>query len=191
MGNPIDEVLARIWAGVSGDPAPLAAVQLTGTDPQLPSTFAVATAATAAVAATTLSAARLWRERAGTAEDPMVRVDAREAAIAFRSERYLRVDGAPLPALDRLTGDYLARDGWVRLHCNYPNHRDAALRALGLSDDTISAPTIPMRCRPRSADAMPSRSRRRSTPPAARRRPSGHPRSGTPIHRASPSRRFP
>ena len=137
MGNPIDEVLARIWAGVSGDPAALAAVHLTGADPQLPSTFAVATAATAAVAATTLSAARLWRERAGTAEDPMVRVDAREAAIAFRSERYLRVDGAPLPALDRLTGDYLARDGWVRLHCNYPNHRDAALRALGLRTDDL------------------------------------------------------
>lgn len=139
MGNPIAEALARIWAGVSGDPAALPAVHVTGADPQLPSTFAVATAATAAVAVTTLSAARLWRERDGTDEDPMVRVDAREAAIAFRSERYLRIGGAPLPALDRLTGDYLARDGWVRLHCNYPNHRDAALRALGLSTDDPDA----------------------------------------------------
>jgi crotonobetainyl-CoA:carnitine CoA-transferase CaiB-like acyl-CoA transferase len=106
---------------------------------KLPSTFAVATAATATVAAATLSAARLWRERDGTDEDPMVRVDARDAAIAFRSERYLRIDGAPLPALDRLTGDFPARDGWVRLHCNYPNHRNAALRALGLSTDDPDA----------------------------------------------------
>ena len=66
-------------------------IALTGAEPALPSSFAVGTAAQAAIAAAALAAARLWRVRAGRRQ--RVSVDMRDAAIEFRSERYLRVDG--------------------------------------------------------------------------------------------------
>jgi len=133
VADGISRALADLWTSVGGEPEALNSVDVTGSDPVLPSPFAVGTAATVSVAATCLAAARLWRVRGGPAEDPGVRVSARASSMAFRSERYLRIDGAPPPVWDQLTGDYHARDGWVRLHCNYANHRDAALKALGVS----------------------------------------------------------
>ncbi|GAA3098950.1 CoA transferase [Streptosporangium carneum] len=59
-------------------------------------------------------------------------MDVREAAVAFRDERHFRVDGAGLNPWAAVSGDYRTVDGWVRLHCNFDHHRDAALAALGL-----------------------------------------------------------
>jgi crotonobetainyl-CoA:carnitine CoA-transferase CaiB-like acyl-CoA transferase len=65
-----------------------------------------------------------------------IAVDLRHAAAALRSARYLRIDGAPpREPFDRLSGLYEACDGWVFLHCNFANHREAALAALGLPGD--------------------------------------------------------
>src|SRR6185369_11105092 len=49
-----------------------------------------------------------------------------------RSERYLRVDGKPPPpAWDAIAGIYKTRDGrFVRLHTNFPHHRDAVCKVL-------------------------------------------------------------
>jgi hypothetical protein len=138
-------VLAEIWAGLDGDPAAVDGVAFTGADPVLPSVYAVGTAAAGVVAAATLAAARLWHARRMSLPQPVswpqpqVTVDTRAAAVAFRSERYLRVDGVSPQAWDELSGDYASGAGWVRLHCNYPNHRDAALRALGLPPDANRA----------------------------------------------------
>jgi crotonobetainyl-CoA:carnitine CoA-transferase CaiB-like acyl-CoA transferase len=38
----------------------------------------------------------------------------------------------PPPPWDAIAGDYLASDGWIRLHTNAPAHRAAALRVLGV-----------------------------------------------------------
>lgn len=57
-------------------------------------------------------------------------VDPVHAAVAFRSERHLRINGEAPSFWDPLTGDYRAADGVVRLHCNYPAHRAAALTVL-------------------------------------------------------------
>ncbi|WP_244302499.1 CoA transferase [Microbispora triticiradicis] len=65
--------------------------------------------------------------------DPEVAIDVRHAAVAFQSERHFRTDGKPMDVWAALSGDYPASDGWVRLHCNFDHHRDAALRALGLA----------------------------------------------------------
>src|SRR5580692_11856413 len=72
------------------DETMLSDIALTGAEPALPSSFAVGTAAQTAIAAAALAAARLWRLRAGRRQ--RVSVDMRDAAIEFRSERYLRVD---------------------------------------------------------------------------------------------------
>ena len=57
----------------------------------------------------------------------------RHAAIEFRSERYMRIAGKPPgPVWDKIAGVYRTGDGrYVRLHTNFPHHRDGMLKLLG------------------------------------------------------------
>lgn len=129
------KVLEKLWAGHGHDPAALSAVELTGNEPVLPSSFAVGTAMQASVAASALAAAEIWRARTGKTQ--RIGVDMRAAAIAARSERYLTVDGGPAPELwDKIAGAYECGDGrYVRLHTNFPHHRDGVLKLLGCAYD--------------------------------------------------------
>ncbi|QUQ72023.1 CoA transferase [Kutzneria sp. CA-103260] len=114
----------------------LTGVTVTGSDPVLPGRFKVGELAATCVGATTLAAAGLLRERSGV--DSAVAVDVRAAAVAFRSERHLRVNGLVSGDMSPLSGDYEAADGWVRLQCNYPHLRRAAVDALGALDSRES-----------------------------------------------------
>ena len=129
------DVLASLWKLAGQDMAALADIDLPGIEPVLPSSFAVGTAAQASIAASALAAAELWRLKTGARQ--RVRVPMRDAAIEFRSERYLRVDGAPPPDLwDKIAGTYRCGDGrWVRLHTNFPHHRDGVLALLKCEHD--------------------------------------------------------
>jgi len=122
--------LARLWRDGGQPDAALSSVELSGAEPVLPSSFAIGTAAQASIAAAALAAADLLRLRGG--HDQMVSVDMRDAAIEFRSERYLRVDGeAPKDPWDKIAGLYRCGDGrWLRLHTNFPHHRDGVLKLL-------------------------------------------------------------
>jgi crotonobetainyl-CoA:carnitine CoA-transferase CaiB-like acyl-CoA transferase len=123
------EILSDIWTSIGGEAAALDALTLTGDEPQLPSSFRVAAAAQVSVAVTALAAAGIWKMRRGEAQD--VAVDMRHAVVECRSERYLRVDGKPPPpAWDAIAGVYKTRDGFVRLHTNFPHHRDAVCKVL-------------------------------------------------------------
>ncbi|MDO9294614.1 CoA transferase [Bradyrhizobium sp.] len=124
------EILADIWTSAGGEPSALDAVTLDGEEPQLPSSFRVAAAAQASIAATGLAAAQIWQMRSGQAQG--VAVDMRHAVVECRSERYLRVDGRPPPpAWDAIAGIYKTRDArFVRLHTNFSHHRDAVCKVL-------------------------------------------------------------
>jgi crotonobetainyl-CoA:carnitine CoA-transferase CaiB-like acyl-CoA transferase len=124
------EILEAIWTAAGGDPAALDAVTLTGEEPQLPSSFRVAAAAQASIAAAGLAAAHVWKLRSGQSQG--VAVDMRHAVVECRSERYLRVDGKPPgPAWDAIAGIYRTRDQrFVRLHTNFRHHRDAVCKLL-------------------------------------------------------------
>src|SRR6266404_1415905 len=124
------EILADLWTSAGGDLAALDAVTLTGEEPQLPSSFRVAAAAQASIAAAGLAAAQIWKLRSGQSQD--VAVDMRHAIVECRSERYLRVDGKPPPpAWDAIAGIYRTRDQrFVRLHTNFRHHRDAVCQVL-------------------------------------------------------------
>jgi crotonobetainyl-CoA:carnitine CoA-transferase CaiB-like acyl-CoA transferase len=124
------EILADLWTLAGGDPAALDAVTLTGEEPQLPSSFRVAAAAQAGIAAAGLAAAEIWRLRSGQLQQ--VAVDMQHAVVECRSERYLRVDGKPSDmAWDAIAGVYKTRDQrFVRLHTNFRHHRDAACKVL-------------------------------------------------------------
>jgi hypothetical protein len=106
-----------------------------GGDPVLPTPFRIGAAAAAAVAATGLAAAELWEIRTGRRQQ--VTVDVRQATASLRSGRYLKLAGARISAAqNRIMGVYATRDGrWSYLHCNFPNHRAAALGVLGVPED--------------------------------------------------------
>jgi len=133
------DVLNDLWTSLGLPPAALAQVALaqvalTGAEPALPSSFAIGTAARASIAAVGLAAAEVFRHRGGGAQT--VAVAMRDAAIEFRSERYLRIDDGPAPELwDAIAGLYRCRDGWVRIHTNFPHHRDGILALLGIAHD--------------------------------------------------------
>ncbi|MBI5130481.1 MAG: CoA transferase [Rhodopseudomonas palustris] len=129
MQSPRD-LLAELWTSVGGDAAALTRVTLTGDEPQLPSSFRVDAAAQVSIAASAMAAAKIWEMRSGQAQD--VGVDIRAAAIECRSERYLRRDGEPPPPMwDPIAGVYQVKGGrHVRLHTNFPHHRDAVCKVL-------------------------------------------------------------
>jgi crotonobetainyl-CoA:carnitine CoA-transferase CaiB-like acyl-CoA transferase len=127
--------LATLWSAAQGDPAALAHASIAGRDPALPSVYRCGTAAAATIAAAALAAAELWRLRTGRRQQ--VTVDMRAAAAAFRSERYLRINGSSAPEIwGRIAGFYETGDGrWIQLHTNFPHHRDGVLKLLGAADD--------------------------------------------------------
>ncbi len=130
--------LTHLWQAATQSAEALSNVRLTGADPVLPSSFAIGTAAQASIAASALAAAELWRLRGGRQQ--VVTVDMRHAAIEFRSERYFRVDGkASAEFWDKIAGTYRCGDGrWVRLHTNFPHHRDGVLALLASDYDRAS-----------------------------------------------------
>lgn len=129
------EILSDLWRLAGGEPSALSAVTLTGEEPQLPSSFRVAAAAQASMAASGLAAAEIWRMRRGESQE--VAVDIRHAVVECRSERYLRVDGKPPPPTWGPTaGIYRTRDGrFVRLHTNFPHHRAAVCKVLNCAEE--------------------------------------------------------
>ncbi len=128
--DPAD-VLIELWSDAGLDDEALEDIAFTGSEPVLPSSFAVGTAAQATIGAAALASAELWRLRTGRRQ--RVTVAMRNAAIEFRSERYLRVDGKdPDDHHDQIAGLYRCGDGrWARLHTNLPHHCDGLLQLLG------------------------------------------------------------
>ena len=104
-----------------------------GADPVFRTPFRVATAGAAALAACGVAAARLWELRGGRAQP--VSVNLRAAAASLRSATYMLIDGQPLPPVwDPFSGFYPVREGWINIHCNFVNHRAAALGVLGVDE---------------------------------------------------------
>lgn len=121
-------------AGVQPDWA--RSVEITGgADPILPTSFRIGEVGAAALAAVGVAVSELWALRTGRRQP--IGVDTRRATASLRSGHYLQLNGAAMPT-DRNTimGVYPARDGrWSYLHCNFPNHRAAALDVLGVPED--------------------------------------------------------
>ena len=126
--------LESFWSATGGDAAALDQVRFTGAG-QLPSPFPVTDFAAAAMAAAGLAAAALTdgldRGQRGPTD---VQIDRRLASFWFGLS--VRPQGWELPPIwDAVAGDYRARDGWIRLHTNAPQHRAAALAVLQVAPD--------------------------------------------------------
>ncbi len=93
----------------------------------LPSNLQVNELACGAVAAAALSAADLRQAQTVTVEPAQV-------SVAFRNDQLQTIDGEHAAVFKSHSGFFQTKDGWVRLHGNYPHHRQRLLEALGLPD---------------------------------------------------------
>ena len=121
-------------AGLQADRADT--VEFTGgTDPVLPTPFRIGVAGAATLAATGLAVADLWEIRTGRRQS--LGVDLRRAAASLRSGHYMKLgEGEVSTRRNSIMGVYPTKDGrWSYLHCNFPNHRAAALSVLGVAED--------------------------------------------------------
>ncbi|MDE2684681.1 MAG: CoA transferase [Chloroflexota bacterium] len=101
----------------------------------MPTPFRIGETASASLAAVGLAVSDLWELRTGRRQE--IAINARRATASLRSGQYLKLGGAPV-ARERpsVMGVYPAKNGrWSYLHCNFPNHRDAALGVLGVPED--------------------------------------------------------
>lgn len=98
----------------------------------LPARTAVAGLALRSVRAASRSAALLAGANTTT-------LSAERIAVAYSSERHLRVGGHSPEAFAPLSGFFRTADGWVRTHGNYPHHAAALRQALALDSDADKA----------------------------------------------------
>ena len=135
MPTSPEAAIAALWRDLDLPADALGQLRLTGANPALPSSFAVGTAAQASIAASGLAAALVGTIR-GLPEQT-VSVDMRHAVTEFHSERWLLVDGKEQgDRWDKIAGTYQCGDArWVRLHTNFPHHREGVLRLLGCEYD--------------------------------------------------------
>src|SRR5438067_6026940 len=111
-------------------------VEITGdADPILPTSFRIGETSAAALAAVGLAVSDLWELRTGRRQQ--IAVDTRRATASLRSGQYMKMDGAPVSTeRNTIMGVYPARNGrWSYIHANFPNHRAAALKVLGVPED--------------------------------------------------------
>jgi crotonobetainyl-CoA:carnitine CoA-transferase CaiB-like acyl-CoA transferase len=139
MTTPLD-ALRRIQPVTGWSNDTVTGVTFTGgLDPAVPTPFKVGVAGAATIAAAGLAAAQLWEQRTGRRQK--VAVDVRQATASMRSGTYMKLgDGALSHARNSIMGTYPTKDGrWSYLHCNFPNHRAAALKVLGVSEEDRGA----------------------------------------------------
>jgi hypothetical protein len=131
--NVVRSLLDSVWHAAGGEPGRTSQVSFTGHG-SLPSFFAVTELAAASMGAAGLALACMidtLNKASGRKPEthPSVIVDRRLASFWFAST--LRPDGWQAPSYHEVgAADYLAQDGWLRLHTNAPHHLSAALRVL-------------------------------------------------------------
>ncbi len=111
-------------------------VEISGSlDPILPTSFRITEAAVASLAAVGLAVNDLWELRTGRRQN--IRIDTRRATASLRSGHYLVMEGSPVSqARHSIMGIYPAKNGrWSYIHGNFPNHRAAALKVLGVPEE--------------------------------------------------------
>src|SRR5258705_913502 len=131
-----NEALRTILPVAGWDDERAREVEITGgTDPILPTPFRIGDTSAAALAAVGLAVSDLWALRTGRRQE--IAVDTRQATASLRSGHYLKMDGAHVSTeRNTVMGVYPAKSGrWSYLHCNFPNHRAAALSVLGVPED--------------------------------------------------------
>lgn len=131
----MNSATSAAWAALGADADVLRHITYTDVPGVLPARLPVLELARATVAVCSLAAAELAAVRGGGARPGLVRVNDRAVATAFRSERFVRLDGRAPDVFAPLSRFWRTADGWVRTHANYPHHRGRLRAALGMPYD--------------------------------------------------------
>ena len=132
----INDTLRTIFSVVDWPEERARAVEISGAfDPIIQTPFRVTETCAAALAAVGLAVSDLWEIRTGRRQS--IALDTRRASASLRSGHYLVMEGDSVShARNDIAGIYPAKNGrWSYLHCNFPNHRAAALKVLGVPED--------------------------------------------------------
>lgn len=133
--TPLDTV-EHLWTTLKLPKHALQAIRLPIDVECCPSSFKVGHLAQASIGLSALSAALIWSIRCNGATIPQVTVPAKHACIEFKSERLYVLDGKAGPSsFGTIGGLHKTLDGYIRMHDGFPNHRQNALRVLGLRFD--------------------------------------------------------
>lgn len=129
--TPLDTV-SHVWTTLGLPKDALESIHLPVDVDCCPSSFKVAHLAQASIGLSALSAALVWsvhKER----PVPKATVPAEHACVEFKSERLYVLNGKAAPSsFGTIGGLHKTRDGYVRMHDGFPNHREHALRILEL-----------------------------------------------------------
>lgn len=124
--------VASLWLANDLPPEILSHLKLSGCpDTAIDSSFKLGNAAQTSIGLSGLAAAYILSLRTGNMQD--VSVDARHAILDISSESWYTVDGQvpTTSARDYLAGIYRTKDdSFVRLHTNFPHHRQGILNIL-------------------------------------------------------------
>lgn len=126
------DTVEYIWKGLGLPIAALQSLDLIQNEDYYPSCFKVDHLAQSTIALSGLAAALFsstWR----ASDMPKVSVANKHACVEFKSEKLYLLEGKPAPSSwGVLGGLHKAADGYVRMHDSFPNHRENALKLLGL-----------------------------------------------------------
>jgi CoA-transferase family III len=148
------DIIRHIWRSHNLPERSISQIQIAGYDsssssaPQLliPSSFKIGQLAVATIALSAAAADAVYSLRnlpAGTNDgeeagkvERKIDISAEQAVLEFICERLFTINGVP-PASSwgPIGGLHKTRDGYVRIHDNFPNHRRAALGVLKLPEN--------------------------------------------------------
>lgn len=132
-----EDSVRHIWSSLGLPPEALNSLQLIGDGLGLPSSFKIGHIAQTSIALSALTAALVHSLRNNSGV-PSVSVPLQHAVIEFKSERLYLLDGKPTPiSWGPIGGLHKTADGYVRIHDNFPNHREGALHLLGCQSTAI------------------------------------------------------
>ncbi|TFY66167.1 hypothetical protein EVG20_g4916 [Dentipellis fragilis] len=145
--DQMDELMSQIvtgeakglWIAQGLPPDALVNLHLSeAPDPAVNSSYKLGTTAQTSIGLSALAAAHFHSLRTG--EEQEVSVNARHACIEFNSEKYYTVDGK-LPEgeyFDELSEYYKTKNGFIRLHTNFPHLKQGLLEILQCPPDKAS-----------------------------------------------------
>ncbi|PYI02137.1 CoA-transferase family III [Aspergillus sclerotiicarbonarius CBS 121057] len=128
------DTIAHLWHGLQLPADTLDSLCIVeSSQPGLPSSYKVGHLAQASIALSALLASQIHSLR-NTVPPPKVSVPPDHACIEFKCERLYTLNGAPAPSSwGPIGGLHRTSDGYVRVHDNFPNHREGAKSLLGCS----------------------------------------------------------
>ena len=116
-------------------PERLGELDITGPmDPVLPTPFRITETSTATLSTIGLAVNDLWELRTGRRQ--RIALNTRHATASLRSTGYIRQGDNPKRERSGVMGMFPAKNGrWYYVHANFPHHRAAALKVLGVTED--------------------------------------------------------